>query len=199
MTEPRKTLLQALTDALHPDHRRRSNPVELREDSARSKCQPITLKTGNGQALLLRSDDSQGVGKWLTGMFDQSVPKITQICDYIIFYQRNPAPGERGQSRLFVLPCELKSDSRGSALTQITNGKLLGEYLIAMVRNNVLVENQPEIVYRGLIFRSHVAVPRLSLTADRPPDYEQHPQMEDFKFITLPCGREQTLSSLCRE
>lgn len=185
-----RTVFHAMRELLEP-RLVQDGPLELCEDDAGSTCPPTILQR-TGQSVALRfspweytNGTTIPTNRWLFPIFDVrcSSPPICRSCDYILFYAPSTEP-----SRLFVFLCELKSGAEKGARTQIRNGKLIADYILAAMRLHGGITQWPaEILFRGLIFAGaaraskgttrvpcgaeyipDTTVPQLNVTTQRP-------------------------------
>jgi hypothetical protein len=198
------TLLQAIGDILRPAVVVQG-PIRLGETDPGSMCKPITLRK-SGQAFVLKPDRSAGgicprpdcartlsAPDRLFPLFRIDVADLPAMCDYIVFCQETSGDAER----LFVLLCELKSDTISGSRRQIENGRLLADYIVATAKLHHAVRSVPEIVRRGLIFSPRFSVPKGSLRRARC-SYARMPDgFADMPFAYYACGAEYPLEHFC--
>lgn len=164
-----RTLLQALEELVEPSVIQRG-AVELCEDDPGSTCPPTVLQK-SGRALVVRlasPHDGIPTNRWLFPLFrvDQAQPPVARSCDYIVFY----APRDE-EAALFVFLCELKSGAGKGAVTQIRNGKLLVDYMLAVAQHHGKVERLPELAFRGIVFSPRAPSQKGTTRAPSSADY----------------------------
>jgi hypothetical protein len=196
-------VLKAIHSLLRPNvvpYHLYSDSVPLTEKSneslsdEREVCRRVTLTTKQHPTLVLKLDEprsGRAANDWLFPLFDRTKSDLTCICDYIVFFE---AP-KRGDRRLFVFLCELKSGNPQGALKQLRNGKIVSDFIVAMARNHRQV--QPDSVeYRGMIF-STVTRPSELTVKPKPPGYRADDRMPDLFWRPFRCGIEVLLEEQC--
>lgn len=199
------TLLDAIGEIVRPALLR-TGPIQLEETGDKSTCAPITLNKA-GRAVVVKPDAdarlacptcraplTSAVGDRIFGLFNNRVPELTAICDYIIFYQEK----EGAEPPLFVFLCELKSNNITGAGKQAENGKLLADLILAMARHHRSVRLPNRICYRGLIFSTkYTPVPKGRLLTTRCTFEANNPRMPEMGFAYFPCGGSYPLNHFC--
>ncbi|MEZ4952336.1 MAG: hypothetical protein R2825_02010 [Saprospiraceae bacterium] len=82
--------------------------------------------------------------------FDVSKPKLSTICDYILFYEKRKKRNQN-QATLFVFLCNLKSGRRSGSSEQVKASKLLAEYIVNTAIRLLKYKNF-SIEYRAITF-----------------------------------------------
>jgi hypothetical protein len=174
--------------------------IFLNERANRTEEPSLAVKLQKRRPALLLKLDEQPSGRagaaneWLFPLFDATKPGLTNMCDYIVFYE---AP-KRGDARLFTFLCELKSGNLTGAARQIRNGKIMSELIIEMARHNQAKMQQPWAVeYRGLVFSTKTLSPKGSFSPNRTPFYERDPRMPSLARADFARGIELPLDWLC--
>lgn len=198
------TLLQALGELLRPELVQ-PGPILLTEDDPGSTCKAISLHK-SGQAFVLQPDRAAGgicprndcartlsAPDRLFPLFRQGVPRLTAMCDYIVFCQESAGD----DARLFVLLCELKSGNVTGSRQQVENGRLLADYILSMAMHHGPVRIAPRVERRGLVFSPRYNVPKGNLRKVRCA-YELQPGgFQDLPFAYYEAGKDYPLSHFC--
>lgn len=198
------TLLQAIGEILRPTLVQRG-PIRLEETEPGSSCEAITLHK-SGQAFVLKPDQSAGgvcpqpgcnltltAPDRLFPLFRLDVPGLAAMCDYIVFCQETSGD----DARLFVLLCELKSSHVGGSRSQIENGRLLADYILAMASHHHSIRPLPRVERRGLVFSPKFKVPKGSLRKVRCSYSPMQDGFPDMPFAYYACGAEYPLEHFC--
>lgn len=198
--------LQAICDVIRPEHTQTPAVIRLEETSPSSTCPPVVI-TKSGPAVVLKLDTP---GAWTCPRQDCPLPLapnqrlfplfrserggLTQICDFIVFYQ----PREDEDAALYVLLCELKSSRGDGAMKQIENGKLLAEYILAITEHHGLRQALPRVEYRGVLFYQPKGVrePRGGQRRAACP-YQRHGRMADLGVAVLPPVPQRDIAYFC--
>jgi hypothetical protein len=183
-------LLQAICDVVRAEFATVPAVIRLEELAATSTCPPVVIKK-RGPALVLKLDAH--TDGHLFPLFKNDTAGLTQVCDYIVFYQ----PDDARSPTVFVLLCELKSSRGDGALGQIENGKLLAEHIIAMAAHHRLVHEPPHLCYRGIIFQGRGVREQRGAEMRTACQYRQHQRMQGLAFAFLPALPERDISYFC--
>jgi hypothetical protein len=100
-----------------------------------------TIIKQRGKMLMLKLDVEDS-NKIIFPFFDSSMNRLTQICDYIIFYPK--------EDTLFVFLCEQKT-SQSSAKYQVEAGLILAEFIVRMAQRMLKFQTF-NVEYRALVF-----------------------------------------------
>ncbi len=192
------TLIQQLRQVLATEQI--CDGSRLVEDDCQSSS-GRTCITGLGKGLIVRPTlpayaatrfGPASPNQALFPFFKSGTPKITKLCDYILFCPR------KSGSQLVVLLCELKSGNTGRAGQQIHGGMLVAEYIINVTLLHQRPTQVPEIEYRGLLLSNKGVVQKQSTRPGKGYDYFPAPRTK-LPTAHLRAGSTYCANALCAE
>ncbi|MBL9100918.1 MAG: hypothetical protein JNL82_08165, partial [Myxococcales bacterium] len=130
--------------------------------------------------MLLRPDQLAFAGLALPDrlfpFLDARRPALCCLCDYLIFY---PRAGDASANDLNVVLCELKSGRTDGAVTQLRNGKLVADHILASLALHG--RGRPTTVYfRGVVFSNTAPTRHGVRKVDKPLEFfpdERFPEL----------------------
>ncbi len=140
-------ILQTLEKIIKRDFQ--VNPIggklQLEEPNVQD-YKPIILKKKG--AILAYNFDVKDSNNAVFPIFESTIPSVTSIADYIVFY---PYKDEK----LFVFVCNLKSNNTTGVNDQAQGGWLLSEYIVKTVERLLKFPDNLQVEYRSLIFTTN--------------------------------------------
>lgn len=166
----------------------------LREENENASCQEIPVKK-HGKIFVIRFMVERK-GRLLL-FFANTHPAGSKMCDYIVIYPKEV----KGNIKLFVFLCELKSNNTKGSGRQIRLGFYLAKYIISVASEFLKKDDKDSLVYvpeavveyRGLIFS--VVGHRMS-TNPRNERYNIVPGM-NLRYQHVQCGQEWDVDAYC--
>ena len=152
------------------------------------KGYPVTVLKKNG-AILAYNFDVKDSNKSIFPIFDASIPNLTTIADYIVFYPKNET--------LFVFICNLKSKQRGNASEQANASWLLSKYIVKTVWRILNFPEDMSVEYRSLIFTTDPNTPKSRFGTNVKQDAYATLKGSRLKSKTFQAGDDCFLDALC--
>lgn len=190
-------LLDGLRELLDPRALIDGN-ICLVEQDARSTT-PETLLHKRGRALLLRPDQLALPGLALNDrlfpFFDARHSSVCCLCDYLIFYPRAVDP--TASSVLYVVLCELKSGKTDGAATQLRNGKLVADHILAAFDLHGRGPRPTAIHYRGVVFSNTAPTRHGVRKVDKPLEFFADERIPELGRLHCQAGGHYSLDQMC--
>lgn len=104
--------------------------IVLEETSKDAICKKVTfLKAQNVLVYKFDQEVEDGEGRPIKEpfLFLSNEPQVRSKCDYLIFHARE---NSRGEPKLYIFVCNLKSDKAGNLIDQFNSGSIFGEFLV---------------------------------------------------------------------
>lgn len=105
-----------------------NNNFQVKENNLAAKCRIAKFKK-TGEILVYKFDKTpKRDSKEIIDKFPffEEIPKLKSICDFIFFYNKKPG-------KLYIILCNLKSNSKGNSPDQLKAGKIFSEFIIQNV------------------------------------------------------------------
>jgi len=162
------------------------NAIELCEDAATNRCQPILVRSRN-TSWAIRLDANEHLP------FLEELPKeqtVRGLPDYLLFAE---PPPDSAHELLRVVIAEIKSSEIGaaSAMRQVQLGKFLAEYLLRVARFHL---GQAELSPKEILRAPVVSFAALIVSPDLPTNMVLKGGTRPSKTPLLPA----TFDGLCR-
>lgn len=105
---------------------KKTNIITLTEDDKKAKCREIKFEI-TGEILIYKFDkqDKQAKEKHPLSFLEAEAP-LRSLVDYIIFYHKDT---NKGNKKLYVIICNLKSEKAGNMDDQMLSGSILADFI----------------------------------------------------------------------
>lgn len=141
-------LIRTLKEILNPKYIEPvTKPGFFELEEIQAKGYPKTLIRYNKFKAFLPCDFDKSDSNKLFEVFNVKKPGLTNICDYILFFEKKKG----GRSVLFVFLCNLKSTNTKRSSEQIETSKIFAEYIVHMAKRH-LGYKRFQVWYRALVF-----------------------------------------------
>ncbi len=181
-------LLQKLEETIKQEFKVAQIGGTLQLEEPEAKGYPVTILKKNG-AILAYNFDVKDSNKSIFPIFDASIPNLTTIADYIVFYPKNDT--------LFVFICNLKSKQRGNASKQANASWLLSEYIVKTVWRLLNFPKNMPVEYRSLIFTTDPNEPTTRQETNVKQGAYNTLKGSGLKSKTFKAGEDCYLDNLC--
>jgi hypothetical protein len=122
-------LIEKLREIIHPDFKKSpKSPGFFILEEAKVAGFPPTNLTFHSKMPFLPCVFDVSDSNRLFQIFDISHPKLSSICDYILFYEKKSR--RKKEPKLFVFLCNLKSNSGNNSGLQIKSSAVLADFMI---------------------------------------------------------------------
>jgi hypothetical protein len=161
----------------------------LRLEEPQEKGYPSTVLKKNG-AVLAYNFDVKDSNNAVFPIFESTMPSLTSIADYVVFYPHN-------DEKLFVFVCNLKSKNSTNASAQAQAGWLFSEYIVKTVERLLKFPDNMHVEYRSLIFTTNPNEPTTRFGTNVKQDAYVTLGRSGLKSKTFKAGEDCYLDALC--